>query len=366
MVKDVNSKLRHVDANYFGKRKPLTAVWPIPAKCNLDDVHFNFMEYRNHWDEKGKREPIYPLEDWSEKITIQDGFELAELDKQARKVFADVNPCKYKNLKLKISYDEVLGDIELELVNGAGQRMAYYSKKATLVTFRKSDVHDSVFSAGDTVIEVIDGDPVETDFISYHNLDDLRVAITGIETVEKNGVVSDETILYYRLLTDTPRNIKKLVRSALNKLPSNAISDLSDSEVNEVLDNRGKKVLPKYINGLRFIGGGEPYLKLGELTNAFSVDAKNEARLAKVIFGERRDLSKTIFYEEIYDSVNESYGLYGSLSDSQKKAENKRLRDDMGRLNHRIGSMLGLGEKKALVSVEDGIAVNHHLLKPKN
>ena len=124
--------------------------------------------------------------------------------------------------------------------------------------------------------------------------------------------------------------------------------------------------MPKYINGLRFIDTGEPYLKLGDLTNALSVSATNEAKLAKVIFGRRRDLSKIIRYEEIYDSIRETDGLYGTLASKQKNEVDKKIRDDAIRLNHRIGAMLGLGEEKALVTVEDGSAINHHLLKPKN
>lgn len=364
MAKDVKSDLRYVLAEKL-KKKWHTKIWSISKSLNLDSVYFF---WGNRTFGKSLTDggcPTNPVENWD--IAFRDGTELNELQHQAVKLLRNANINKYKNLKLKMGYDEVLGDIELELVNGAGKRLSAYTKKAVIVMFRKGDVGDSLFSDFDYEIKTINKvDADLTKIESYHNLCDLGVAITGIETKEECGILTNRSISYYRLLTDTPSNMNKFVKTALEKQPSSILGDLSIGEINDVLDKRDKKVLPKYINGLRFIDTGEPYLKLGDLTNAFSVSATNEARLAKVIFGRRRDLSKIIRYEEIYDSIRETDGLYGTLASKQKNEVDRKIRDDAIRLNHRIGAMLGLGEEKALVTVEDGIAINHHLLKPKN
>ena len=365
MAEDVTSKLRSVSVEQIKNRKYFTKVWSVPARCDLKYVCFNWNNCPTlsiPFNERGKI--IYPLDGLD--ITSRDSCELEELEKQAMRMLSKVNLSKYKNLKLKISYEEPLGDIELELVNGAGRRVAYYSRKANTVMFRQSDVHDSLFSAGDIVDEIIDGELVETGFISYHDLDDLDTVISGIESVEEDDMMFEKPVMYHRYLTDTPSNMKKFIRNALAKQPSDTVGDFSDTEINEILDSKGKKVLPKYINGLRFIGTGEPHLKLESQTVAFSEDAENEKQLADAIFGRRRDLSKKIDYHEIYDYIQKQEGAFDSLPKEEKAKVKKDYKQRMRQLNSRIGSMLGLGEEKALTSVFDGIAVNHHLLKPKN
>lgn len=364
MAEEVKCELRYVLAEKI-KRKRRTKVWAIPRDLNLDSVYFF---WGNRTFVKSLRDggnPTNPVEDWN--VAFRDGTELNDLQHRAVKMLRSVNLKKYKNLKLKMLYDETLGDIELELVNGAGGRLALYSRKAVTIMFRKGDVHDSLFSDAD--FEVRYKDKVHADFIkvsSYHNLSDLGIVVSGIETEENNGTTIDRPVSFYRLLTDTPENMRKFVKTALAKQPSSVVEDLSVDEINDILETRGQKVLPTYIDGLRFIGTGEPHLKLGDITIAFGEEATNEAQLADAIFGKRRDLSKKILYHELYDYIQQEEGAYDSLPKDEKSKVIKDYKQRMRQLNYRIGSMLGLGKEKALTPVLDGIAINHLLLKPKN
>ncbi|MBQ7802507.1 hypothetical protein IJ380_01400 [Candidatus Saccharibacteria bacterium] len=364
MTEEVKYELRYVIAEKI-KRKWHTKVWTISKDLNLDSVYFFWGNRTFGKSLSDGGNPTNPVEDWD--VTFRDGTELNDLQHRAIKILRSVNFKKYKNLKLRMRYDEVLGDIELELVNGAGGRLALYSRKAVTIMFRKGDVHDSLFSDAD--FEVKYKDKVDADFLevsSYHNLSDLGIVVSGIETEESNGATIDCPVSFYRLLTDTPENMRKFVKTALAKQPSSVVEDLSVDEINDILEARGQKALPIYIDGLRFIGTGEPHLKLGDLTIAFSEEATNEAQLADAIFGKRRDLSKAISYHELYDYIQHQEGAYDSLSKSEKAKVIKSYKQQMRQLNYRIGSMLGLGKEKALTPVLDGIAINHLLLKPKN
>lgn len=137
MAKDVTSRLRSVSVEQIKNRKYFTRVWSVPAKCDLNYVCFNWSNCPTlsiPFNERGKI--IYPLDGLD--ITTRDGCELDELEKQAMKMLSKAATRKSKNLKLKISYEEPLGDIELELANDADEYPHIYD------TLIEKDVFDTV------------------------------------------------------------------------------------------------------------------------------------------------------------------------------------------------------------------------------
>jgi len=85
--------------------------------------------------------------------------------------------------------------------------------------------------------------------------------------------------------------------------------------------------------------------------------------------------SETTFrtYEEIFETLegknakNDEFARIAGRKwlELDKKERENYIRDykqRMRQLNYRLGAMFGLGENKALVSVDAGIAIDHRLL----
>lgn len=361
MTKDVNpDKYYTVAVEKLEKyRKVFSTSWNLPQKLSLNNVYINHFRY-NYWSALRNKEepPIFPI-DWD--ITCYDGTELDELERAVLNMLSSFKSSKYDNLTLKISYEEFLGDFTIELVdNTAKKTLASHSKTAVAITVCPSLVRkESMFSeAGE--------------------LSDLLVVVNGEETVENYNTTCFGTHISATklLITNTPDVIEEIIGIAIGDQPSTVIGDLTNEEIALVLAARGRKIVPKYINGIEYIGKGQPRLKVGDYTLTFDgEEATKETHLAEVIFGKPRDLSETITYEEIFETLegknapdDEMARIAGrkwiELEDKERKTCIKDYKQRMRQLNFRLGSMLGLGEEKALTSVEAGIAVNYKLLKP--
>lgn len=363
MSKVVKSKFYTIDAEKLKKyRKTFSASWSIPKNLNLDNVFFSplalsgYNRYRA--SVRGGEKPIFPVDEWD--IIFRDGTELLELECAVRNMLSNFELSKYADLTLKISYEILLGDFTLELANNAtSETLALHSKNSAKVTICPSIARkESIFSG-------------------VGELSDLLVAIDGEETIENSTLRFDTHITTAKLLiTDTSEVIDDIIRIAIAGQPTTTVEDLTDAELALVAASRGWKLVPRYLNGIKYIGKGQPRLKVGDYVLAFDgEEATKETHLAEVIFGKPRDLSETITYEEIFEALegkdatdDELARIAGrkwiELEDKDRKLYIKDYRQRMRQLNFRLGSMLGLGEEKALTSVEAGIAVNYKLLKP--
>lgn len=361
MAEEVKTKFYSVDAKKLGKyRKIFSTFWTIPKDLNLDDIYFCHLHY-NYWKALANKsgDPIFPVDEWD--ISFRDGTELLELERATRNMLSGFELDKYTNLTLKISYEKLLGDFTLELVDETAKKtLALHSKTSAVVTISPSLVRE------------------ESMFSEAGELSDLLVAINGEETVENNNALRFDTHITSTklLITDAPGVINDIIRIAIGEQPSATIGDLTDAELALVVASRGQKLVPRYLNGIEYIGKGQPRLRIGGLVVAFDgEEATKETHFAEIIFGKPRDLSETITYEEIFETLegknapdDEMARIAGrrwvELEDGERKTCIKDYKQRMRQLNFRLGSMLGLGEEKALTSVEAGIAVNYKLLKP--
>ncbi len=362
MPKDVKSKFYTIDAKKLEKyRKVFSASWSIPKNTNFNNVLFSPLALSgyNRWktSDRGDEKPIFPVGEWD--ITFRDGTELLELESAVRNMLSGFELNKYADLTLKISYEKLLGDFTLELVNNAtSETLALHSKTSAKVTICPSLARkESIFSgAGE--------------------LSDLLVAIDGEEAIENSTLHFDVHITTTKLLiTDTSEVIDDIIRIAIENQAATTIGELTDAELALVVESRGQKLMPKYLNGIKYVGKGQPRLQVGKRIVTFDgEEATKETHLAEIIFGKPRDLSETITYEEIFETLEGSNILddeiariagrrWVELEDKERKSCIKDYKQRMRQLNHRLGSMLGLGEEKALTSVEAGIAINHKLLK---
>ena len=362
MAKDVKTKFYTIDVEKLEKyRKTFSTSWSIPKNLNLDNVSFSpfALSGYNGWkaSARGDEKPIFPVGEWD--IIFRDGTELLELESAVRNMLSGFELNKYADLTLEISYEELLGDFTLELVNNTtGETLALHSKISAKVTICPSLARkESIFSESG-------------------ELSDLLVAINGEETIENSSLRFDTHITSTKLLiTETPEVIDDIIRIAIVCQPATTVEDLTDAELALVVASRGWKLMPRYINGIKYIGKGQPRLQIGELVVTFGgEEATKETHLAEIIFGKPRDLSEAITYEEIFETLEDGNAENDEIAKAvgrkwmnlSKKERIECIRDYKQRtrqLNFRLGSMLGLGEERALTSVEAGIAVNYKLLK---
>lgn len=381
MNEDVKTELVTVSARKIPKRY-FETEWEIPEDLDVKTIHL--CDYSPSFSHRNDM-IVNPVAGWD--VPTRYSFELYDLESALKWFISEIQRVKnysISKLKLRIKLEFNLGEIWLTLTDGmSGDELASFARTAEAVTTRLSNAFPSGVA-------------------EYDELYDLLVLVHGETRISGSYIGSnlEPRIIYRKFLTGEKTEIDSLLTIFMNGQTKERIGELSDAELSLLLQFRGKKMLPLTIRGLRYIGEGQPRLVLDGYVVAFDGDvATKEANLAEIIFGKLRDLTQTITYEEIFETLNGANDMVNSkvaqlesedrakLSESEQrerienyervklastrwtdlsKPEQRKYIDDykqrMRQLNYRLGAMFGLGEIKALVSVDAGIAINHRLL----
>ncbi len=406
MSEDVKTELLTISAKKIPKHF-FETEWEIPRKLDVNAIHLG--DYTPSFSHQNEM-IVNPVTNWD--IPIRYGFELYDLESALRWFLSELQAVEYYGVskpKLKIKFELNLGEIWIVLIDEtSGRELASYVRSAEAVTTRLSSMCLSGLAEYDELYDLsvlvhgeirVKGSYVMAKYESkdFSNLKTIKSSIVE-EKVRRPSLMSDLT--YRQLITGEKAVVSNLLTIFMNGQTKERMGELSDAELAFLLQSRGKKMLPASINGLRYIGEGQPRLVLDGYVVPFDGEtATKEANLAEVIFGKPRDLTKTITYEEIFETLSGANSLANdnvarleakertNLDENKlkervenyefaqfasvrwielNKAEQRKCIDDykqrMRQLNYRLGAMFGLGEHKALVSVNAGIAVNHRLL----
>lgn len=349
-MEDVNLKPRTIDTIYLPKRF-FDAELEVSKNLNIADIHLG--DYMPSFSQRSEI-VIDPTIHWD--IVIRDGTELKDLESAVRQILGNARTAGYygaREMKLKIKFEANLGEIWLELVDTAtGETVSSYTRIAETVTARCSGVYIRAL----------------TEYDEFCDIPILVHANTMIKSIRpKNNAPELSTdismgAVYSRFLTIRVNEIDAILEIFLSNQSKDKIKELSDEELSMLLKARGRKMLPRFIQGIRYVGNGQPRLVLNDYVATFNGETANkEANFAEVIFKKGRDLSRTITYEEIFEALEGEDWL--DLTTKERDAYIKDYRRRMRQLNYRLGSMLGLGETRALVPADGGIAIDHSLLE---
>lgn len=352
-MEEVTPRAQIVDAECLPKQF-FDTEWEIPKDICIDNI-----QICDYWSSFSKRDEsvIDPTSSW--KMIFRDGTELKDLESAIKRMLSNAQTMDYYGAdatKMRIKFEANLGEFWLELIDAAtGEIISSYERVAETVTARCSGIYAKMFSECDC---------------EHDDLYDLPVVVyahTTIRSLRTEGSVkklSTDILMnafYSRFLTIKMTEIESILTVFLSGQNKERINELSDEELALLLKKRGRKMLPTSIKGLRYIDGGQPRLILGECITTFNgEEATKEMGLAKVIFGEKRNLSKIITYDEIFEVLE---GLdWMNLSKKEQTVRIKDYKQRMRQLNYRLGAMLGTGDTKILVPAEFGITINHELL----
>ncbi len=348
-MEKVNLKPRTIDAIYLPKRF-FDAELEVSKNLNIADIHLG--DYMPSFSRRSEI-VIDPTVHWD--IVIRDGTELKDLESAVRQILGNAQAAGYygaRKMKLKIKFEANLGEIWLELVNTTiGETISSYTRTAETVTARCSGVYARAFAEYDELCDIPIIVHANTVMKSIHSKGDVSELLTDVSM----GAV------YSRLLTIQVNEIDAILEIFLSNQSKDKIKEFSDEELSALLKTRGRKMLPLSIQGMCYVGGGQPRLVLDGYGVTFNGETANkEANLAEVIFKKGRNLSQVITYEDIFEALEG--GDWLDLTNEERKARIKDYKQRMRQLNYHLGSMLGLGEINALVSADGGIAINHRLL----
>lgn len=354
--------------------------WELQDNIDVTTIHLdNYVPSFSHRDEV----VVNPISGWN--ILIRDGTEVHDLELAIKKFLSNAQLANYygsSKPKLKIKFELNLGEIWISLIdNVATQELASFTRTAEAITTRFSNAHPSIFAEYDELYDLsvlVHGSTTfkssEATIVTTTQVKNDQSKKTSIK-VKKPRINKTINTTYLQFLTGEKAEIDKILAIFLNHQNGKIISDLSDDELALILQSRSRKMLPSTINGLRYIGKGQPRLVLGKYVLPFDgEEATKEANLAEIIFGKQRDITETVTYEEIFETLegknaeNDEFAQIAGrkwldLDKNEQKSCIKDYKQRMRQLNYRLGAMLGLGETKALVAVDSGIAIDHRLLQ---
>lgn len=362
-------------------RRFFESEWEIPKNLDIKTIHLS--DYVPSFLRRDEV-VVNPVADWN--ILARYGFELYDLESALKWFISEIQAVKYYDAskpKLKIKFELNLGEIWIVLTDEtSGEELASYVRTAEAVTTRLSNMCRSGLAEYDKLYDLpvlvhgeirVSGSYVTTEY-ELKDFSDLKTVKTSTIEEEVRRPSLRSNLTYCQLFTGKKTEIESLLMMFINGQTKERIGELSDAELTFLLRSRGRKMLPSTINGLRYIGEGQPRLVLDGYIVSFDGDvATKEASLAEIIFGQPRDLTKAVTYEEIFetlegkDTENDKFAQIASrgwleLSKKERKTYIKDYKQRMRQLNYRLGAMFGLGEVKALVSVDAGIAIDHRLL----
>ncbi len=379
MNEDVTSKLITIDSKEMPKQF-FEVEWELQDNIDVTTIHLdNYVPSFSHRDEV----VVNPISGWN--ILIRDGTEVHDLELAIKKFLSNAQLANYygsSKPKLKIKFELNLGEIWISLIdNVATQELASFTRTAEAITTRFSNAHPSIFAEYDELYDLsvlVHGSTTfkssEATIVTTTQVKNDQSKKTSIK-VKKPRINKTINTTYLQFLTGEKAEIDKILAIFLNHQNGKIISDLSDDELALILQSRSRKMLPSTINGLRYIGKGQPRLVLGKYVLPFDgEEATEEANLAEIIFGKQRDITETVTYEEIFETLegknaeNDEFAQIAGrkwldLDKNEQKSCIKDYKQRMRQLNYRLGAMLGLGETKALVAVDSGIAIDHRLLQ---
>lgn len=379
MNEDVTSKLITIDSKEMPKQF-FEVEWKLQDNIDVTTIHLdNYVPSFSHRDEV----VVNPISGWN--ILIRDGTEVHDLELAIKKFLSNAQLANYygsSKPKLKIKFELNLGEIWISLIdNVATQELASFTRTAEAITTRFSNAHPSIFAEYDELYDLsvlVHGSTTfkssEATIVTTTQVKNDQSKKTSIK-VKKPRINKTINTTYLQFLTGEKAEIDKILAIFLNHQNGKIISDLSDDELALILQSRSRKMLPSTINGLRYIGKGQPRLVLGKYVLPFDgEEATKEANLAEIIFGKQRDITETVTYEEIFETLegknaeNDEFAQIAGrkwldLDKNEQKSCIKDYKQRMRQLNYRLGAMLGLGETKALVAVDSGIAIDHRLLQ---
>lgn len=381
MDEDVKTELLTIDAGKIPKHF-FEAEWEIPRNLDVKTIHLG--DYSVPSFSRRNETITNPVANWN--VPTRYGFELFCLESALKWFISELQAVGYYNIskpKLRIKFELNLGEIWIILIDEmSGQELASYVRTAEAVTTRLSNMSLSGLADYGELYDLpvlVHGETrvngsyvtVKREVKDFSN--PRAVKVSTVEEVIMRPSLSS-SLTYYQLFTGEKPEIESLLAHFISGQTRERICELSDAELDFLLHSRGKKMLPATINGLRYIGEGQPRLFLDGYSVIFDGDiATKEANLADIVFGKPRDFTKMITYEEIFETLegknakNDEFARIAGRKwlELDKKERENYIRDykqRMRQLNYRLGAMFGLGENKALVSVDAGIAIDHRLL----
>lgn len=349
-MEEVSSKPRTIDAIHLPKRF-FDAELEVSRDLNITDIHLG--DYIQSFSQRNTI-VINPTAHWD--VIIRDGTELKDLESAIRQLLGNAQAAGYygaREMKLKIKFEAVLGEIWLELVDVVANRtISSYTRATETATARCSGVYAKTFTEYDELCDIPILVHAKTTMKFVHPQDGASGLSAGISM----------NVIYSRFLTTKVSKVDVILEIFLSNQSRDKIKEFSNDELSALLKARGRKMLPLSIQGIRYVGDGQPRLVLDEYVATFNGETANkEANLAEVIFKKGRNLSRVITYEEIFEALEG--GDWLDLTAKERDAYIKDCKQRMRQLNYRLGSMLGLGEMRALVPANGGIAINYRLLE---
>lgn len=242
-----------------------------------------------------------------------------------------------KNLTLSIKYALPTGDTDILLINAVNNSIiAEYTTKSDQILLDSKKIDGKTKNQYTTITSkntLIVGEDSRSWFSStsryfiFNSCDELEMLLAKSKPVTTSG-----------------DNFRQLSIKA------------------EELDYR---LVPKYINGIKFIDDSEPKLVLKELATLFTVNNTREIDLAKILFQkDDESLYNLIEYDELSECFSGSEEEWFSMSESEKK----KFKDEMERASRQLGNRIAkmIGSAECVISAEKyGLRIKSEFLKPK-
>lgn len=192
-----------------------------------------------------------------------------------------------------------------------------------------------------------------------------RVGSTVLAVYKNSLILDDSTETWYSSISKSLKLKNEDFQTLLKKAIPFSSSDGSIETLSIRADSIGYKLLPKYINGIKFIDSSEPKLVLDEFEVIFKVNNTREVELAKMIFRkDEESLYGLVEYDELSEHFSGSEEEWFSMSESEKK----KFRDEMERASRQLGNRIAkmIGSAECVISAEKyGLRVKSEFLKPK-
>ena len=199
-----------------------------------------------------------------------------------------------------------------------------------------------------------------------HQTDDIDTGY-GVLAIYKNTFSANEsTESWYSSVVRRMRFNREQMDILLANAKPYISSDDSFESLSAKADNFGYKLVPKYINGIKFVDASEPKLILGESEISFKVNNTREVDLAKMLFGKKKegDLYNLVTYDELNEYFSGSEEEWFSMNDNEKK----KFKDTMERASRQLGNRIAkmIGSADCIISAEKfGLRIKSEFLKPK-
>lgn len=236
---------------------------------------------------------------------------------------------------LAIKYTSQTEDIEIALMDGVtGEIASSYYTKCIRMTCQKPDLDGNV--------------------------------LLTVLTVYKHTLEADDISKSWYSSGSKPLHINY---EALNNVVSSATPVTTSSDSFESLsikaDEMDYRLVPKYINKLKFVESSEPRLVLGDFEVIFKVNNTREVGLAKMLFQkDEESLYDLIEYDELNEYFSGSEEEWFSMNDGEKK----KFKDEMERASRQLGNRIAkmIGSAECVISAEKyGLRIKSEFLKPK-